>query len=200
MSDFCTLAEVRTAMELEDDETNRDALLTLLIPAASAAIAADARRLFYPVEDTAYTFTYRGGGFLDLAPYDLRTPTTVTVAGVEITRDVDYYCDPEPAEDGVYTSLELERSFDPIDCPGRDGRAKVIVTGDWGFAAVPDVVNRAAIVTVQSWASKGDNTMAQVAGVDDLRARSIVASRYGGWAIPPAARRLYAPLKRVAAG
>lgn len=153
--DLTALATVRTLLQ---DGSNQlpDALLSLLITAASRVILDETRREFAPPTVAAEDrpFLYRGGGYLDLSPYDLRgAPVSVTLDThldaadqVALTAD-EYVLHPEPARHGVYQWLEI------LGYDVRHGRRprRVTINGQWGFAEVPEDVAHWCALTVVLW-------------------------------------------------
>jgi hypothetical protein len=69
--------------------TDDVALLTIAIKGVSAAIARYTSREFVDPSgnntDVSRTFDYDGGGYLDFAPYDLRSITSITLGGSALT-------------------------------------------------------------------------------------------------------------------
>jgi hypothetical protein len=170
--------------------TDDDDFLAECINACSLACARYANRQFTPertpqagawplISDTiatgqTKTFTYRGGGYLDLSPWEPRTVTTivmntdlptanqVTLFNGDSTREAEYRL--EPAQKTVIGTYEY--AFIPgYDYgPGtplydytsqfsrRNGR-RVTITGDWGapVGMVPEDVKRACQITVADW-------------------------------------------------
>lgn len=183
---LCSLEDVRTFLE-KDSDTAQDPLIEALIPRASERIQNYAQREFEktPAEESdnpvARRFSYSTPGFLSLAPYDLRTATQVTLdpdgGGLVLTADTDYILEPTPAPDGVYGWLVL-----PRQAPrgfGAAGRRRIVeINGRWGFAAVPEDVKHAAIVTVASWLRRDVTSFGF--DVDDVQSvRPFAAGTYG---------------------
>jgi hypothetical protein len=72
-----------------------------------------------------------------------------------------YTLEPDPAEDGVYTHLRFpgsqlyESNLELLDTSYANAlQQKVKVTGDWGYATVPEDVKHWANVTVVEWIRK----------------------------------------------
>ena len=67
--------------------TDDTALLELAINGVSEAIIRYTEREFHAADDTTRTFEYlpHERGYLDLAPYELRTIDTVTIGGEAVT-------------------------------------------------------------------------------------------------------------------
>lgn len=156
-TDLTSLAAVRAFLQKPTADTNQDAEISTLITAASTAIMRWTGREFAPaVTSTARIFAYKGGGILDLAPYDCRSVSAVVLdtdlgASDQTTLETtDFALRPLPVRDGVYQWLRLP-NHGVADSPGRFPERQVTVTGTWGFAAVPENVAHACIVTVAIW-------------------------------------------------
>lgn len=157
-SDLCTLADVRSMLQKQGTEVDQDSLLQALIGRASRAIMRYCEREFAP-QTSAATRIFEidgdwGNAFLSLAPYDLRTVTSVKMdtdlgAGFTLTA-AEYRLFPRPAKDGVYYALRFRPMSFGTSARFGDVR-EVQITGDWGFPAVPDDIRHAAIVTVDDW-------------------------------------------------
>lgn len=156
---LCELADVRIAMELNHGEDKRLSKASELIPVASDKIQAWTQREFTPTDSTARTFRVRGTR-VNLAPYDLRTATTVKLhpeasSPQTLTANEDYWLGPIPARDGVYNEVRVWGGLDLTSTLWeRTGIAQLEITGDWGFASVPDTVTRACALTVAAWMDK----------------------------------------------
>lgn len=196
MSNLCTLADVRTALELATGETGRDATITANLPAVDKAIAQYCNREFInssPGGDgNPRKFHYFGGKRLTLSPYDAQSVSAVvmdtdTTSPITLTIVTDYYLEPLPASDGVFTHIYFT-SLEPADLGGIDTRREVSVTGVWGFPTVPADVNRAAILTHLSWLDKAVSEYGGNAPNADGRALRPAAG--AGLYIPPAARMI----------
>ena len=149
--DLTTLAACKAYLDL--GSTVRDAVVSSAITRASRALTVHCQREFVATDGQARTFRWAGGA-LDLAPYDLRAVTAITVgtdvpaSQVVLTTD-DWRLRPKPAADGVYQMVELSTA-DPTG-NGWPTDREVTITGDWGFAAVPVDVEHWTIVTVATW-------------------------------------------------
>lgn len=176
-ADLTTLAAVRAYMQKGVAETAQDALIGQAITRASRLIMRETRREFRPMTDAAQrSFVYQGGGFVDLAPYDLRAATAValranradTALTVESSNVTDYELRPQPAADGVYRWLYL-RGAGWLDRKLYAGDALVKVTGNWGFEVVPPDVEQACIVTVMTWLRRDVSAFAATFTLDEGR-------------------------------
>jgi hypothetical protein len=152
--DLTTLAAVREHLQITDeDDTDSDDLISSLITAASDAVINYTQRRFAPSETAATkSFAYLGRGVVSIAPFVLRTVTSVVVDPSDQNRTLtadEYELRPLGTVDGVFTTLRLKGvsiSDNPLAAYQRD--LEVRITGNWGYSAVPDAVERAAILTV----------------------------------------------------
>lgn len=168
-----------TGVGATDDVT----LLTLAINGASEAIInASEREPFDPTTtnaDLARTFEYDGSGFLNLAPYDLRAITSVTLGGQTLTLttgagDGDYVPMPRNKNRwGTYDYLTIRGYFrlgpshflsSPI-LKTRD----VVVTGKWGLSysggpPVPNEMYLACLIAVDDLYRNPEQAQSRGAG------------------------------------
>lgn len=192
MPDLVALAAVKAAIGITG--TVRDALMEDAITAASDLILREYEREFAPVTASATrTFAVDRAGWVDLAPYDLRTATAVTLdpddTATVLTAGTGYQLHPFPARDGVYTALEI---LTTTTLPRPTGRLTLSVAGAWGFAAVPEPVQRACIETVRAITRADPGGWSSVGG----DGRPMEPSPQGTYAIPLAARRWLDPYRR----
>jgi len=153
--DLCSLSYVREHQQITDTgDTSQDDLIEALITSASKRIMAYTQRQFSPAVTAAtYKFRYNGRGVLNLAPYDLRSVTTIqidtdTTEPTTLT-STEYRLAPIPVQNGVYSYVYLKGYpvFRLTDGSSPDYR-EVSITGNWGYSAVPDDVARACAITV----------------------------------------------------
>jgi hypothetical protein len=104
------------------------------------------------------TFRYDGGGYLDFAPYELRSITSVTSGGVALVAGDgagagDYLARPRNKTlEGTWLWLDVRSYLKPyptnslysIVLNERD----VVIVGDWGMSAVPADVELACLIAV----------------------------------------------------
>lgn len=200
-SDLCTLGDVRELLEITSTDTSRDDYIRTLISSASKAICSYTDREFAPAS-SGVTRTFRADWLIDLAPYDLRAATTVTLnpedSSPTTLTSSDYALEPTHQPQGVYKRIRISylQSLGTSQFSTRFGYAKVSILGDWGFASVPNDVKLACVRTVGSWM---DRSLQAYAGGDlfaeDPRVVNpgAVDSSYG---IPGGARLLLAPYRR----
>lgn len=166
---LCEVEEVRALLRKAGNERGTDEQIERLVLAASQAIVEHAGREFapatasatrrFPVEPSSRII--RGNSRLvrvNLAPYDLRSVTTMTLhpelgaSATVLTADVGYQLDPQPAPHGVYSAVLLAGDIDLSSAvQGSFGRAQLDIVGAWGFPAVPANVRYAAALAVETW-------------------------------------------------
>lgn len=201
--DLCTLADVRAFLELPASDTSRDALITSTITPTSDAIARYCQREFVPTASATRTFRLDVGSLkLDLAPYDLRTASAVTLhpesaAPITLTATAQYQLHPVTSTNGTYLSVRLANNIASIwqsDTARWFGYAQVGIAGAWGFAAVPADVKQAAIVAVASAVRR--DVPAMDMGDMYVDSRQLTPDRPINYALPAATLRMLAPFKR----
>lgn len=201
--DLCTVANVREALELPASDTTRDALIQTLVSDLSRAIIREYDREFAPAATATRRFQVPAGSLmLDLAPYDLRTVTSLTinpeVTGTVLTSPADYMLTPVTTQQGTYQAIRFSNRLTSLHVSqtAQDyGYTLVDINGAWGFASVPDDVKRACVIAVQS-ALRRDLTELAIAGIDEPQA--IAPEGPATHSIPAASRRLLAPFRRTA--
>lgn len=170
--DLVTLSDVKTFLEVTD--TDRDTLIAAAITRASEAIMGEVDREFAPATASA-TRRFRVDSLqVNLAPYDLRSTTTVTLnpettSPQTLTAGTDFELLPVGAPSGTYTSLRFSALLASLfsTTAFAFGHALVDISGAWGFSAVPPDVQQACLVTVGSWLRK-DVTALITSGELDL--------------------------------
>jgi hypothetical protein len=185
------------------------ALLTLAINGVSAAIARYTAREFVDPSgnntDVSRTFDYDGGGYLDFAPYDLRSPvTSITLGGAALTvstgvGDGDYQLKPRAGTvDGTYTYLDMRgfyklgaryTIFSPM-LVHRD----VVIVGKWGMTAVPADVEVACLIAVADMYRNPEQVSSRGSG--DFTMSELAVNPGSEESLPPGARRLLDPFVR----
>lgn len=194
--DFCTRQNVKDQLEITNAAS--DTLIDALITAASRAINNRYDRELTPKTAAATRRFEVRSRLVDLAPYDLRTVTAVTLSPQDaspttLAENVGYTLLPVGGSQPTGTSLLLRIAKDvriETSFADRFGYELIDVAGAWGAWDTADIqedVRRAAILTVGSWL---DRAVAEygVQGADDPR--QIRPSRFAGWAIPFAAHAL----------
>jgi hypothetical protein len=202
--DLCSLAEVRAFLELPASDTSRDALITSTITPISDAIARYTQREFVPTASATRTFALDIGQLkVDLAPYDLRTASTVRLhpeaaSPITLTATSQYQLQPINSQFGVYTSLRLANNIANIwqsESARWFGYAQVSVAGAWGFATVPTEVKQAAIIAVAS-AIRRDVAALDLGELLVDEPRQMGPDRPVNYALPAASLRMLSPYKR----
>lgn len=202
MADLTTLASVREHLQISDAaDTDQDALINTLIDAASAKIADYAQREFASdaVGEVSRDFRYNGRGVLSLAPYDLRTLTSVKIdvdganpVPLTLTAD-DYRTLPLSKRDGVWHSLQLRG----LDVASRSSDTTyenfrvVRVTGTWGYPTIPAAVKSACNITVAYWLRETSQWMGTAMGSDDTDITRRAA-------LPPIVKQMLDPYRKRA--
>ena len=183
-----TLEEAKEQLEIATAQ--RENLLRMLVPAASAAIADRCHRELAPRVASATRSVRARARVFSLAPYDLRALTTVRVdpAGAADTlAAADYQlAGPHPLT-GTVQALKLARgvALEAYTAFSEFGEVEVELQGSWGAwntEDVPDSVRRACVVTVGSWL---DRAVAEYgAGVAEETDSGLVPVRARTWGIP----------------
>lgn len=193
--DLCTLSDVRAAMETATADTGLDTLISSWITTASDLIRDETQRELAPATSSATRDFLVTGSYVSLAPYDLRTVTTMTMdpsgTAQVLVADTDYQLSPIGADKwAVYTGVRLASSA--VATPNGFGTVKLRIAGAWGFASVPSTAKDACVMTVRSWLRRSypDGYAIQ----DDARP---VQTPLSGFALPFAAKSMLAPLRHL---
>lgn len=166
--DLTTVTDVRAYLQKPGTDSGQDAIIGNLITRASRLILNWTGREFAPATTGGtQTYWYQGGGWLSLAPYDLRSAGTVTIdtetpSPSTLTANLMYFLEPLPTRFGVYEQFRF--------APGLEAWVKprqVTVVGDWGFATVPDDVAQACISTVSVWMRRDIQAFSASFNVDE---------------------------------
>jgi len=202
---LCTLIDVRQALELPTADVTRDALILSLINDFSRAISREYDREFAPATAAATRrFQIPAGALLlDLAPYDLRTVSSLKLnpdinGGSTLTASTDFQLTPINNAQGTYLGVRFSNRVSSLHSSQTAmdfGYTLCDIAGAWGFPAVPEDVKRACVIAVQS-ALRRDLTELAIAGIEEPQA--ISPEGPATHAIPGASRRLLAPYRRTA--
>jgi hypothetical protein len=193
-SDLTTVAAVRAFLQKQTIDVAQDAVIATFITAASVEIMRQYSREFAPATTAvSREFEYEGGGFLSFGAYDLRALTAVLIDVDETPSTTlvatEYRLFPRPARDGVYTALRLAPYI--FGSRTRWQQRLVRVTGDWGFASVPQPVEQACVATVATWLRRDVQAFSSTFNIDEGRVERPEA-------LPAQAVRLLDPYRREA--
>lgn len=165
---LCELEDVRLFLQKQETDTTQDDEIEVLCGAASAAITEHCQREFEDAGSAARTFEYRGGGYLSLAPYDLREVDEIKIDADEdnpTVLEAEEWRLPAPLKDGVATYVRLAPYL--IHSRTRWQERLVEITGKWGFETVPATVKQAAIDTVAIWLRRDVSAFTTVFNLDE---------------------------------
>jgi hypothetical protein len=198
--DLCTLAQVREYLQKPGADTNQDGLISAMISRASAAIEEWTQRWLAP--RTAVTNTFRVDGlYVDFAPYDLRTATTVSLhpegTPTVLTANTSYQLLPIGGTDSLdtFTGMMLSAQISTYSSNStRFGYEQVSVLGNWGPATVPLDVTHACVITVGLWIRR------EVGAFSATFSPDVDVADTRPLAIPGAAMRMLAPYRRAVIG
>lgn len=203
-SNLCSIEDVRLQAEWISGDTSLDDKISELIGMASRQIAQTWQREFAPAS-TAVTRTFRvdDNNRVNLAPYDLRAATEVKLyvdtANPRTLSASEYDFRPSVSPDGVYGWLKLSSSVALwSNHQWNFGKSTISVKGDWGFAAVPEDVKRACVITVQSWLRRSDPKLIGGAAQAQLGYNSGGLAPQPGvtYSIPYSAQEILKPYRR----
>lgn len=171
--DLTDLATVRSYLQKQTGDVGQDAIINVFISAASRLILAEFEREFAPVTAAA-TRRFEldvEEPYLDLAPYDLRTLTSLTIdpqdGGPVLVEHDDFRLKPRPAKDGVVTGVEFHRL--PTNTTRGTRHRLVDIAGAWGFAAVPEDVKHWATLACVIWLRGNVAAFSTVYNLDESR-------------------------------
>lgn len=201
--DLCSLSDVRAVLEMASDDTSRDALISDRITSASAMITSYTERQF--IAETAVTKrfqVYPAGLILDLAPFDLRSVTTMSLhpessSPSTLAANDAYILRPVQPRFGVYTHVNLSNR---LLLGGSNvyrwfGYAFLDITGNWGFATVPQEARDACIDTVVAWLRR-DMSAISFNGVLDTQVPTYGERPSSAFTLPFSARQKLDPFRR----
>jgi hypothetical protein len=197
---LCSVDDVKNYLELTT--TDSDDLILQSIVAASSILPERYQREFIGPSGGTRTFSARGF-LVDLAPYDLRTVTSVTIHPEEtaqaLTVDSDFLLRPQGGFrlGGTYWHIRLSNRVNLSSTVYREfGEARLQVIGDWGCfstGAVDASVKRAAVFTAAAWT---DRAVADY-GLAGEEPRELRPDRFATYGIPAAAHAILAPWGRL---
>lgn len=184
---YATLSQIKTY--LSTTSTNDDARLEQSIEAASRAIDAECRRVFYGATATRY-FEAEAPNYLDLRD-DLLSITELAIdKGMRLYDAVDpstYELEPinQPPYQRVYLSFSAQTPF-PVN------RRGIRINGLWGYNSTgshPDEINNACLILAVRYFKRRDAAFG-VLGTPELGFTRISAR-------DPEIRALLNPFRRV---
>lgn len=194
---LCEVAELREQLQIKATDRTPDDLFARLVDAASAAITAYCDREFTPTSSATRILPVRDC-VVDLAPYDLRTVTTMQLHPEEsspttLTANADYALEPLASTTGTYTRVRLYHGLS-LDSTfaSRFGYARLSIAGAWGMSAVPEDVRYACKLLAASWYRSSVSVYSQAFNPD--QGFSLEQPE----ALPFAVRRLLDPYRRAA--
>lgn len=208
--DLCTVADVKTELEISSD-TTRDTVIQAVITGVSRAIHEMCQREFVcevsQAQQVHRYFRLEPGSLLvDLNPYDLHDTTTL---GVVIHPDEpeeyelaagEFVAEPYGTRwtyETIRISADVSNLFNS-DFTRNFGYTKVGVNArHWGFASVPEDVKRAAIIA--TCANLDRRLDAYALAANDLvdMDSGIQPARQPAFSIPMASLVLLNPYRRV---
>jgi len=212
-SSLCTVADVRTMMEIPEGNTSMDDMIEAYIDVASVQIMREYKREFAPNSGPGVTrnfITLPNSNYVPFSPFDLQAgssigSSTVTAAllhpgDTNRTLDpaIDINLQPTVNSEGVYTGLTIS-PFVPLvsQISLRYGYCVIALTATWGFKTVPSNVKRAAVIAVASWVRRDMSSYANQVDIGPgIGDSSLQPQTPGTYALPAASRRLLEPYRR----
>lgn len=205
--DLCTVADVRTVLETPSTDTTRDTLTQDLITSASRMIQSYSEREFVATTVATRRFlVWPGQTIIDLAPFDCRTPTAVTLhpessSPQTLTEYTDYVRRPVQPRFSVYTHLSLSYRlvFSASQVSRYFGFAFIDITGSWGFATVPGEARDACRDTVVAWLRR-DMSAVSFNGMQSLDSSQAGERPTSAFTLPYSCRMKLDPFRRSLPG
>lgn len=206
--DLCTIADVKTELEISSD-TTRDDTIQAVITGVSRAIHRMVEREFKTEATGATTrrFELRVGSLtLDLNPYDLNSANGLTVtlhpetsAPLALSITTDFQLQPT-TKTTTYQSIRISGKTSNLftsDTARNFGYTLVdVASAAWGFASVPEDVKRAAIITACANLDRRLDAFSLAANdLVDMEA-GVQPARQPAFSIPMAALVLLNPYRR----
>jgi hypothetical protein len=190
---LCSMDDVKDYLEITT--TDSDDLIISSVVAASSILPERYQREFVGPTGGTRTFQLRSR-LLDLAPYDLRSATSVTLHPEEVaqtlTANSDYELRPVGGArlGGTYLHIALSPRLNLSSTVAREfGYARLQVIGNWGCfstGAVDASVKRAAVITAAAWTDRAISEYA-LAGEEP---REVRPDRFSGYGVPSAAHAI----------
>jgi hypothetical protein len=185
MPQFVSAAEVRGYMGTADTTgVWSDASLGSNIIAASSFLERRTGRQFEALTGATKKFSTEGRTYLTIP--DLRTVTSVALAGVTLASDTTYYLIPDRHDVTIFTGIQF-RAFQSrqdanksylanpewfdrnLDNPRAWGNVydsalpnDLVITGNWGWVPIPAEVTQATKVLAAFYTKRPDSVLADV--------------------------------------
>lgn len=198
MPTLCTVQQVKDRIGITD--ASNDAQITAIIAAVTQTVQRRYGREFVP-QTAGVARTFRvNSRYIDLAPYDLASVTTIQLNPEEanpltLVANIDYALMPIGGAEKTNTFLAV-RFSDALNIESNFyrnfGFAQLKITGNWGiWADAPNVaedINEGAIETAIAWLDRPSNDIAIIDSADPRRVGPAVPSV---WDIPSSAHRKF---------
>lgn len=168
---YCTLADVKAALRITD--TIDDALIENSINAASRMIDQYCNRYFYSSPAGEVRYFQANDGFTcwidDVQSVtDLKTSSTDPLIFDTIWQTGDYQLQPNNSKaNGAYSPYTMIQATDNYLFPVWADIALVQVTGQFGWASIPDPIKFATIIQASRLFKRLESPLG-VAGVSDM--------------------------------
>jgi hypothetical protein len=202
---YCTVAQVKDSLRLYDSVD--DGLIEQAVSAASRMIDGYCSRVFYDMGTSSRYYAASDPYFcpIDDAQSITQVATAVTSNGNYDTvwanptvgnHDGDYQTEPLNASyptDGIVSPITGIRALWRYLFPTIGGNALVKVTGDWGWANVPDAVIQACIIQSARIYKRNDSPVG-VMGFGDMGIIRV------GQNLDPDVKMLLEPYRRITLG
>jgi hypothetical protein len=154
---LATVEDLKGYLDIEDQSSAKESLLTSMLEMAEVFAERYARRRFSPLgeDDADVTLTRSTYGKRLVWVPDLREITDLQLSGTTLTSD---YYDLGFVRDTPATTLRLSRwippalAFSVVPGSGTVGLNDLTITGKWGFAECPQDVRHAVLaIAARSW-------------------------------------------------
>lgn len=186
---LCTLSEARAWVLRNETDGSQDTLLATLINGESKSIARYCAREFFPTAAATRTLTYSGSGYLDFAPFEIRTLTSIALLPAGWTTDLvldvavpDFVLEPcEKTPESTYLWARMPQLDNPGAWPPRASvgyRTKATIVADWGMTEIPSDVTEACLMAVD-WRYKNPYG-SQGVQIADMTLQAYTPSRQDG--------------------
>jgi hypothetical protein len=175
-----TVDQVRAHCLRDVGDASMDYLWDLLIPSVSEAASLWADRQFSPVDDVTRGFPATAR--IMFSPWELRTITSVETENADA---LDYALFPPSGTSmATYFSMVVAET----------DALSVVVTGDWGMAAIPPSVQLAVLIAIDSYYRNPSMHSSESLGSYSF---SEVVSQWEIGGLPRASRSLLDNFRRI---